>query len=248
MREQTAYRQIPRRTSAPTPARTYAGYSASVQADEGEDAGVYETRPRSSAIRYTDTRGNQVIQRDNQRIVIHKEAHGTRRFHWMLFMGMVMFVMVLGWLLFTAAGYWWQGRQDDWKYGTPRTFQVDQFIGHGDTPDHPDHFIALNTGGMIEVVELNILNPKYDHVYPVTTATTNARRRSGRMCCFPSCSHSSVCWVLPPSRSTQHSTRPTNTPAWWCQPLPYRRGHSRPGCQLCRPAYEPTRPRLRMAR
>ena len=91
----------------------------------------------------------------------------------MLFMGMVMFVMVLGWLIFTAAGYWWQSKQEDWKFGVPRTFQVDQFIGHGDTPDHPDHFIALNTGGVIQVVELNPLQPKFDHVYPITTVNSS---------------------------------------------------------------------------
>jgi hypothetical protein len=85
-------------------------------------------------------------------------------------MGMVVFVMVLGWIFFTAFGYWWQGKQDDWKYGNPRTFQTNQFVGHGDSPDHPDHFIAVNTGGMIEVVELNVINPKFDHVYPITTA------------------------------------------------------------------------------
>ena len=47
---------------------------------------------------------------------------------------------------------------------------VDQFVGHGDSPDHPNHFIAVNTGGMIEVVELNVIAPKNDHVYPITTA------------------------------------------------------------------------------
>jgi hypothetical protein len=86
----------------------------------------------------------------------------------MIFMGMVMFVMVLGWMLLTAASYWWQGKQDDWKYGRPRTFQVDQYIGHGDTPDHPDHFIAINTGGEIQVIEMNPQSPKYDHIYPIT--------------------------------------------------------------------------------
>jgi hypothetical protein len=49
-------------------------------------------------------------------------------------------------------------------------FQIDQCVGHGDSPDHPDHFIAVNTGGLIEVVELNVMAPKNDHVYPITTA------------------------------------------------------------------------------
>jgi hypothetical protein len=58
------------------------------------------------------------------------------------------------WLGSSWLSWWWQTKQDDWKYGTPRTFQTDQFVGHGDSPDHPNHFIA----------------PKNDHVYAITTA------------------------------------------------------------------------------
>src|SRR5947209_2723013 len=170
MNKQAPYRPVPARTSAQTASRSYAGHSAGIHPEEDEEDAIYPTRPPTSAVRWTTTNDNQVIQSGNRRVIIHKERPPSRRFHWMLFMGMVMFVMVLGWLLFTAAGYWWQQQQDNWKYGMPRTFQVDQFIGHGDTPDHPDHFIALNTGGMIEVVELNVINPKYDHVYLITTA------------------------------------------------------------------------------
>ena len=169
MREQVAHSVVPKRASAPTTSRAYAGYDAAVQTDEESDA-VYETRPHSSAIRYTDTRGNQIIQQGNRRVVFHKERPPSRRFHWAIFMGMLMFVMVLGWIILAAIGYWWQGRQDDWKYGVPRTYQTDQFVGHGDTIDHPDHFVAINTGGMIEVIEMNVLNPKYDHIYPITTS------------------------------------------------------------------------------
>lgn len=196
LREQTGYGQgvfIQRRrasaTQTQTPAsRHYAGHSAGnhpedtpyitqdrprraiqpVEYDDEDEGDIYPQRPPSSAIRYP--RQPEVYMQGNRKIVVHREPPKRRRFHWMIFMGMAMFVMVLGWLILTAAGYWWQQQQDNWKYGTPRTFQVDQFIGHGDTPDHPDHFIAINTGGMIEVVELNVINPKYDHVYPITTA------------------------------------------------------------------------------
>ena len=170
MNEQIAYRRAPARSSAPPSSRTYAGHSAGIHPEEDEDSYPEQTRPGTSAIRWTTTNGNQVIQQGNRRAVIHKERPPSRRFHWMIFMGMVVFVMVLGWILFTVFGYWWQGKQDDWKYGNPRTFQTNQFVGHGDSPDHPDHFIAVNTGGMIEVVELNVINPKFDHVYPITTA------------------------------------------------------------------------------
>lgn len=142
--------------------------------DDEDDDDMYPQRSATrSAIRYPRPR-QEVYTDGNRKIVVHREPlPRKRRFHWMIFMGMVMFVMVLGWLLFTALGYWWQGKQEDFKYGVPRTFQQDQYIGHGDTPDHPDHFIALNVGGMIQVIELNPQNPKYDHVYPITTVSSS---------------------------------------------------------------------------
>lgn len=168
MREQIAYRPIPARTSAPPASRTYADHSAGIHPEEDEEE--YPTRPATSAVRWTTTNGNQVIQSGNRRVVIHKEAPPKRRSHWMLFFGIVLFVMVLGWMAISALGAWWQTKQEDWKYGNPRTSQIDQFVGHGDSAARPDHFIAVNTGGMIEVIEINVLVPKDDHIYPITTA------------------------------------------------------------------------------
>jgi hypothetical protein len=141
------------------------------QTDEDVPDSYYQTRPPTSSRRYVDTRGNQVIQQGNRKVVIHKESHRRHGvFIWMIFFGLLMFIMVTGFILLTAAGYWWQGKQDDWKYGVPRTYQTDAFVGHGDTLAHPDHFVAINVGGIIQVVELNPLNPKLDHIYSITTA------------------------------------------------------------------------------
>lgn len=131
----------------------------------------FPQRMPSSTRRYTTTEGNQVIQQGNRRIVIHQEPppKPKRRFHWLFYVGLMFFVMVLGWVAFTLLTNWWQAKQVDWKYGTPRTFQIDQFVGHRDSEAHPNHFIALNVGGSIEVVELNTVNPKDDHIYMVTT-------------------------------------------------------------------------------
>lgn len=62
--------------------------------------------------------------------------------------------------------------QEDWTYGHPRTFQIDQYVGHGDTLAHPNHFIALNLHGMIEVIEMKALHPDQDRVYLVTRLNT----------------------------------------------------------------------------
>ena len=77
-----------------------------------------------------------------------------RRFHWMLFMGLAMFIMVLGWIAFSALANWWQVTQDDWHYGRPRTFQVNAVVGHNDSPDNPSHFIAVNLNRHIMIFEV----------------------------------------------------------------------------------------------
>jgi hypothetical protein len=48
---------------------------------------------------------------------------------------------------------WWQITQDDWHYGRPRTYQVDQVVGHNDSPQNPSHFIAINLRRQVEVIE-----------------------------------------------------------------------------------------------
>lgn len=140
-----------------------------------EDDSYYPQRLPSSTRRYTTTGGQQVIEQGNKRLIIHTEpppAHRRpvpqRHFHWLFFVGLALLVMLTGWMAFTFLGNWWNAKQLDWQYGTPRTFQTDQYVGHADSPAHPNHFIALNVGGTIEVVELNPVKPKNDHVYLIT--------------------------------------------------------------------------------
>lgn len=155
MREQVARHNVPQRAS-----RTE---------DVPEDDSFYPQRMPSSTRRYTTTEGNQVIQQGNRRIVIHDEPPPKHRFHWTFYVGLVFFVMVLGWIAFTLLTNLWQAKETDWKYGNPRTYQIDQFVDHSDSEAHPNHFVALNVGGSIEVVELNMTNPKVDHTYVITT-------------------------------------------------------------------------------
>jgi len=161
MRQQIAQHQVPRRASA-----------TQYPVEEIPDS-YYQTRNPSSTRRYVTTEGNQVIQQGNKRIIINEEPlPKQRRFHWVFYVGIVFSAMVIGWIAFTLLTNWWTAKQADWKYGNPRTFQIDQFVGHLDSPEHPNHFVALNDNSMIEVVELNA-NPKNDHIYMITTVTDN---------------------------------------------------------------------------
>jgi hypothetical protein len=67
---------------------------------------------------------------------------------------MVMFVL---WVLGNMLINWWNITQDDIHYGRPRTFQIDQRVGHNDEQT-PSHFIAINLNRRIEIIDLVELN------------------------------------------------------------------------------------------
>src|SRR5438876_5650979 len=84
--------------------------------DLEEDESYYPVRSSSSAIRYTTTQGEEVIQSGNKRIIIHHEPPPGRqpppqqlqpeptaksRSHWVFFVGIVMLLMIVGWVLVT---------------------------------------------------------------------------------------------------------------------------------------------------
>jgi len=77
--------------------------------------------------------------------------------------------MVGGWWILSLLSNWWTNVQDDWKYGSIRTYQTDQFVGQGDSPTYPDHFIAVNLPtGQVVVVQINPLDAKLDRNYYIT--------------------------------------------------------------------------------
>jgi hypothetical protein len=108
---------------------------------EEEEAMDEPQRPHTTALRYRPLETRKLPQ---------------RRFHlhWSLLFGVAMFVMLLGWVLLSALGSWWQVQQDDWHYGRPRTFQVDAVVGHDDSATHSSHFIAMNLNRKVLVIEL----------------------------------------------------------------------------------------------
>jgi hypothetical protein len=65
-----------------------------------------------------------------------------------------------------SLGSWWQGVQDRWTYGYPRTYQTDAVVGHNhDSRAHPSHFVAVNVRGQVEVFELPAGDPTKVRVF-----------------------------------------------------------------------------------
>jgi hypothetical protein len=92
----------------------------------------------------------------------------TRRWfqaHPLLYLGLGMLCMLLLWCLLLPLISWGQTTLDDLRYGRPRTFQIDAFVGHNEAAGIPSHFIALNLNGHIEIIELPGGDPAHARIY-----------------------------------------------------------------------------------
>ncbi len=121
--------------------------------DLEEDDSYYTQRPPTSAVRYTQPR-QQVYQRGNKRIVIHNEPPPQRKLHWSFILGIGMLIALALWVGGSYVVAWWTNHQLDSIYGNPRTAQYDVVVGHGDSPDHPSHFVAINLNSRITIIEI----------------------------------------------------------------------------------------------
>lgn len=77
-----------------------------------------------------------------------------RQAHPLLYLGLGMLAMLLLWTAFMGISNWAGTTINNIRYGYPRTYQVDAYVGHNETPGSPSHFIAINLHGRIEVVEM----------------------------------------------------------------------------------------------
>ncbi len=76
-----------------------------------------------------------------------------RNAHPLLYLGIGMLGMLVLWTVLVSFISWYSTTMDDVHYGRPRTYQVDQYVGHNESPGNPSHFIAINLHGHIEVIE-----------------------------------------------------------------------------------------------
>lgn len=137
-------------------------------AEEVPDS-YYGTRMPTSTRRYYDTRGNQVIQQGNRRLVIHQEPPPRKRSHWMLYIGIGMIAMLAFYVGFQMLGNWWTERQLDATYGFPRAYQTDAIVYPGDTSANPSHYIFLNLNGTVEIIELPHGDSAHARIYKGAT-------------------------------------------------------------------------------
>ncbi len=128
-------------------------YQALATEDGRTRAGQSGARPVSPRNAVPARRSAPTTEQTRQPYLLPAPSGRTHRPHWLLFVGLALCTMLLGWVVLTLLSTWWQGAQDDWHYGRPRTYQVDMVVGHTDSASHPSHFIALNLNSHIEVIE-----------------------------------------------------------------------------------------------
>lgn len=78
---------------------------------------------------------------------------GRRRLHPLFFIGASMLAMLLLSIGITQALAWGTNVLNGWRYGYPRTFQIDAVVSHRDSSSMPSHFLAINLHGLVEVIE-----------------------------------------------------------------------------------------------
>jgi hypothetical protein len=76
------------------------------------------------------------------------------RLHPLFFLGAGMLATLALIAVLSIVTSWFMTTLDDLRYGRPRTFQVDAYVGHNESPGMPSHFLAINLHGRIEIIEL----------------------------------------------------------------------------------------------
>ena len=142
------------------------------EGDERENPYAYTIeKPHTSALRYVRVPPRRSATLDHTNPKKTRLIRQRRPFlvRFLVVLGLGLLVLALGIMAFNAFSNWWQLHTDDVTYGRPRTYQTDQYVGHGDSPAHPNHFIALNLNGVVEVIEINAQHIQLDHAYYITT-------------------------------------------------------------------------------
>ncbi len=80
-------------------------------------------------------------------------AHITLHTHPLLYIASGMIAVFLLWTIVSGVCGWLITTSDDIRYGRPRTFQTDQWVGHNEHNGSASHFVALNLNRHIEIIE-----------------------------------------------------------------------------------------------
>lgn len=90
-----------------------------------------------------------------------------RRFHPLFWLGVSALILLLLWWGLSQALAWGTNELNNIRYGYPRTFQIDQVVGQGDSQQHPSHFVAINLHGDAVIIDFPGGDPNKAHYFQI---------------------------------------------------------------------------------
>lgn len=118
------------------------------------DADATSAAPRVSPRRAGSSPASKSLPKTPLPLPVQKTSKAvSRRMHPLLYLGLGMLFMLALWTLVMGVAGWAGSELETLRYGYPRTYQTDQFVGHNESDGIPSHFIAINLHGRIEVIE-----------------------------------------------------------------------------------------------
>ncbi len=149
------------RPTVPRASRSAVVNDAEVVAEWQQEKGRKE--PASFKTKHIDTETMKLTEIIRHRLtLVKRKKHQT---HPLFYLGVGMVVAILLWLVLSAICGWFSMTLDDIRYGRPRTFQTDAWVGHNEQNGIPSHFIAINLNRHIEIIELPGGDPSHAKVY-----------------------------------------------------------------------------------
>ncbi len=122
-----------------------------------EGSGSKTKRPDAETVKLTEALRHKLTLVKNR-----KKGYQT---HLLFYLGAGMAAAVVLWIVLSAIYSWSAVILDDIRYGRPRTFQEDAWVGHNEQTGVPSHFIAVNLNRHIEIIELSGGDPAHAKVY-----------------------------------------------------------------------------------
>src|SRR5712692_5769551 len=139
-----------KRASRPRP------HPADAEVDEWErtsgDTSKKTTQAHVPLRRASTPTGSKTFPKTPRPVAVVKNRVVKRHAHPLLYLGLGMVGMLALWTGLVGVASWFNTTMDDLHYGRPRTFQLDQFVGHNESGGIPSHFIALNLHGHLEII------------------------------------------------------------------------------------------------
>ncbi|GCE19543.1 hypothetical protein [Dictyobacter kobayashii] len=127
-----------------------------VAASPTNDKTQYGTRTPNTTRRYDSTKTKVIVHdlRKSEKSAATQKKPLLAHVHWSVVAGGAALVTIALVYAGSAVHTAYENYQDDLHYGTPRTYQVDEVVGHHDSSILPSHFIAMNLHSHIRVIEL----------------------------------------------------------------------------------------------